>query len=105
LETIRQRLRALPEPPHRVWLGPDDWKGAAAVFLLVFLSTFPVVVPFLFMADALRALRISHAIAIVMLFATGYAYGRVTGRHPWLGGMVMVVLGAGLVGLTMALGG
>ncbi len=28
-----------------------------------------------------------------------------TGRHPWLFGIAMVVLGAVLVGMTMALGG
>jgi VIT1/CCC1 family predicted Fe2+/Mn2+ transporter len=41
----------------------------------------------------------------VMLFLTGYAFGRMTGRHPWLVGISMVVLGLILVGLTMALGG
>ena len=28
-----------------------------------------------------------------------------TGRHPWLVGIAMVVLGSMLVGMTMALGG
>jgi VIT1/CCC1 family predicted Fe2+/Mn2+ transporter len=40
-----------------------------------------------------------------MLFLTGYAYGRITGRHPWLVGIGMVVVGFILVGLTIALGG
>jgi hypothetical protein len=35
----------------------------------------------------------------------GYAFGRTAGRHPWLMGISMVVLGTILVGLTMALGG
>ena len=82
-----------------------EWLGALGVFLLVFLSTFPVVIPFLFMKNALLALRVSNAIAIVMLFATGYAFGRITGRRPWMMGIAMVILGAVLVGLTMALGG
>ena len=51
------------------------------------------------------ALRVSNAIAIVMLFITGYAYGRVTGWRPWVVGISMVFLGSALVGLTMALGG
>ena len=82
-----------------------DWIGALAVFLLVFLSTFPVVIPFLVMGRAQPALRASNAIAIVMLFLLGYAYGRMTGRHPWVIGISMVVLGCVLVALTMALGG
>jgi hypothetical protein len=105
LETMRQRLQQLPEPPDHVRLRKDDWLGAVGVFLLVFLCTFPVVVPFIFMHNAGPALRVSNAIAIVMLFLTGYAFGRMTGRHPWLVGISMVVLGLILVGLTIALGG
>jgi hypothetical protein len=105
LEMMRQRLKELPEPPDRASLYKDDWMGFLGVFLLVFLSTFPVVVPFLFMNDALLALRVSNAIAIVMLFLTGYAFGRITGRRPWVRGIAMVVLGCILVGITIALGG
>jgi len=105
LETMSQRLKDLPEPPERARLGNTEWLGALGVFLLVFLSTLPVVIPFLFMKNAWLALRISNAIAIVMLFLTGYAFGRVTSRHAWVMGVSMVVLGAVLAGLTMALGG
>ena len=105
LEGIRARLARLPEPPARARVTREDWTGAAAVFLLVFLSTFPVVVPFIFMREAMPALRVSNAIAVAMLFATGYTYGRLTGYRPVGMGISMVVLGAVLVGLTMALGG
>ncbi len=105
MESLYRRLKQLPEPPDRVRLRKDDWLGAVGVFLLVFLCTFPVVIPFIFMHNAGPALRVSNAIAIVMLFLTGYAFGRMTGRHPWLVGISMVVLGLILVGLTMALGG
>lgn len=105
LETMRQRLQEQPEPPGRMRLGKDEWLGALAVFLWVFLTTFPVVVPFLFMKNAVLALRVSNAVAIGMLFVTGYAFGRITGRRPWVMGVAMVILGTVLVGLTMALGG
>jgi len=105
LEAVRLRLTTQPEPPARARLGRDDWRGAAAVFLLVFLSTFPVVIPFIVMRNAVPALRVSNAIAIALLFATGYAYGRLTGHRPAWVGLSMVVLGCVLVGLTMALGG
>jgi hypothetical protein len=105
LEAMHERLKALPEPPEHARLSKDDWLGAGGVFLLVFLSTFPVVIPFIFMRNAGPALRVSNAVAIVMLFLTGYAFGRITGRHPWLLGILMVVLGLILVGLTIALGG
>lgn len=105
LERLSQRLRELPEPPAQARLRREDWLGALGVFLLVFLSTFPVVIPFLLLPSAGPALRWSNLIAIVMLFATGYAYGRITARRPWLTGILMVILGGILVGLTMALGG
>lgn len=105
LEAVRQRLIQLPEPPGQAQLSKGDWMGALGVFLLVFLCTFPVVIPFLFMANAGPALRVSNAIAIVMLFLTGHTFGRMTGRHPGLVGFSMVALGLILAGLTMALGG
>jgi len=105
LESMRARLTQLPEPPARAHLQRDDWLGAAGVLLLVFLSTFPVVIPFIFMRNAVPALRVSNVVAIALLFMTGYAFGRLTGRHPVVVGVSMVVLGAVLVGITMALGG
>jgi hypothetical protein len=105
LEAVRRRLIQLPEPPARAQLSMDDWRGAGGVFLLVFLCTFPVVIPFILMSHAGPALRVSNVIAIVMLFSTGYAFGRMSGRQPWLFGISMVVLGLVLVGMTIALGG
>jgi VIT1/CCC1 family predicted Fe2+/Mn2+ transporter len=105
LESIGQRLRELPEPPEKVRLNQEDWLGAAGVFLLVFFSTFPVALPFVFMQNAGLAMRISNGIAIAMLFGMGYAFGRIIGGRPWLVGISMVILGGALVGITMALGG
>jgi VIT1/CCC1 family predicted Fe2+/Mn2+ transporter len=105
LDTIRRRLMQLPEPPERAHLSGDEWLGSIGVFLIVFVSTFPVVIPFMLMQNVGPAMRVSNAIAIVMLFLTGYAYGSITGRHPWLVGLGMVVVGSILVAMTMALGG
>ena len=105
LEAMRLRLQELPQPPERARLDKDDGRGALGVFLLVFLSTFPVTIPFLVMRDPVPALRVSNAIAVVLLFAAGYAFGRLTGRRPVWVGTAMVVLGSILVGMTIALGG
>lgn len=99
------RLNALPEPPPRLRFTRDDALGAVAVFFLVFLSTFPVVLPFMFMDDPTRALRFSNGIAIAMLFVAGFSLGRYAGASPWRTGFVMVLLSFLLVGITMALGG
>jgi uncharacterized membrane protein len=105
LESMRQRLSALPEPPDRVSTRRDDWLGALAVFLLVFLSTFPVVLPFVFMTDARIALRASNGIAIGLLFLAGYALAKHAGGRRWRTGLTMVVVGSVLVAITIALGG
>ena len=79
LDSLRRRVAALPEPPGYASLSRGDFLAAGAVFLLVFLSTFPVVIPFLFMHDAVRALRVSNAIAVALLFYGGYEFGRYSG--------------------------
>ena len=105
LDAMGAQLAKLPEPPAGAHMTKEDWRGAAAVFLLVFLSTFPVVIPFIFMRNAMPALRVSNAIAVAMLFMTGYAYGRLTAHRPVVTGITMVALGAVLVAITIALGG
>ena len=105
LEAIRKRLSTMPEPGGSGRLHKADWLGALAVFLVVFLSTFPVTIPFLVMQDAVSALRISNVIAVVMLFCAGVAYGRHVGWSAWKVGLAMVALGSALVALTIRLGG
>lgn len=104
-EEIRVTLLRLPVPA-RVHLNRDDWSGACGVFLLVFLSTFPVVTPFLFFPNEVRrALRYSNLVAIIMLAITGYAYGQYSGGPKWIWALSMVLLGAAMVVLTVKLGG
>jgi VIT1/CCC1 family predicted Fe2+/Mn2+ transporter len=105
IDAMRQRLMKLPEPPKQAHLDADDWLGAAGVFLLVFISTFPVVIPFIVMGDAHAALRVSNIVAMVMAFAMGYTFGRLSGYRPVLMGVGMVLVAGVLVGLTIALGG
>jgi VIT family len=105
LERIRQRLIVLDDLPRRPRVSRNDLLGAVGVFLLVFLSTFPVVVPFLVVQEPQLALRVSNAVALVMLFLCGYLLGRSSGFHPWLTGLVMIGLGLVFVGLCISLGG
>jgi hypothetical protein len=104
-ESIRAKLVRLPEPPSYPRLGKHDWLAALSVFVWVFAVTFPVAIPFIFMNPLVRAMRVSNAIAIVLLFLCGYAFGRITGYRRWLTGLAMVALGSALVAITIALGG
>lgn len=105
LERVRRGVLDLPNPPAAPRLGKDDWLGAVAVFLLVFLSTFPVVIPFLIFQNVAVGMRASNAVAIALLFASGYVLARHGGFRPWRTGLSMVVLGVVLVAITIALGG
>lgn len=105
LEQIRLQFQQLPEPVAHPSLGKKDWMGAIAVFILVVVSTIPVVLPFALMANAYWAQRVSNLVAVGLLFLTGYAFGRCTGYHPKATGIAMVAIGGVLVGLTMLLGG
>lgn len=105
LEAVRQRLLQLPPPPARVHTTGGDWFGALGVFLIVFLSTFPVVLPFVFIQSPSLAMRFSNGIAVLMLLLAGMAYGRCVGRSSWGFGVGMVTLGLALVAMTIALGG
>ena len=107
LANLADRGRALGRQQSHVRLALTgrDVKGAIAVFLLVFLSTIPVALPFLFVPEAHRALRISNAVALVMLFACGWVLGNHDGGRKWAGALLMLAVGVVMVWATIALGG
>jgi VIT1/CCC1 family predicted Fe2+/Mn2+ transporter len=105
LESLRQKLRQQPEPQAQPRLTRRDWIGAFGICILSFLSTFPILIPFIFMNDARSALRISNAVATVMLFICGYAFGLRCGLRPWAAGLSMVAIGGAFVGVAVVLGG
>ena len=105
LDRLRQRLINLQELPTRPRLGKNDFLAALGIFLLVFLATFPVVIPFMVIGNAHTALRVSNAIALVMLFLAGHSLGRYAQHRPAWMGLLMAVIGVGLVAITIALGG
>ncbi len=105
LEIMQKHLRQLPEPPTYPVLNKKDVLGAVAVCLLVFLSTFPVTLPFLFLNDARFALRLSNAIAIAMMFICGYFFGHYAGLPRWQTGALSIAVGCTLVFIAIVLGG
>jgi VIT1/CCC1 family predicted Fe2+/Mn2+ transporter len=52
-----------------------------------------------------KALRISNAIAVALLFLVGFRFGQVVGRRPVPTGLAMLLLGVVIVAMTIALGG
>jgi hypothetical protein len=105
IDGVLYLMSTLAEKSRPRVLNAADFQGALAVCLLVFLSTLPVALPFVIVPDPSLALRVSNAIAVVLLFLVGTEYGRAIDLAPWIVGACMVLLGAVLVALTMALGG
>jgi VIT1/CCC1 family predicted Fe2+/Mn2+ transporter len=103
---MRQWILRLPataaDPPR---LLATDFRAAAGVFLLVFLSTFPVVLPFMFFDELQMAMRVSSVIAISMMFLCGFGWARYAGVNAWLAGLAMVMLGVAVETVVILLGG
>lgn len=96
-------LKNSAHPMPLVTLG--EIKAALIIFVLVFLTTFPVALPFLFLSSLEPALRISNLIALLLLFGIGFSLGHYAGRRPLFWGLAMTAIGAILVVITIALGG
>jgi VIT1/CCC1 family predicted Fe2+/Mn2+ transporter len=105
LDQIRNQLIKVPNGTPKVTLTFNDLKKAFALFFLIFMSTFPVVLPFVFMPDPKDALRLSNLVAIVMMFLCGWSVAKYVGFNKWLMSIAMVSIGILLVCVTIALGG
>ena len=91
--------------PAKVRIDREDWLGAVASGLLVILTAFPAVLPFLCMNDPHRALRTSNFILVALLFGCGFFWARFTGVNRWLAGTAMMFIGLLLVQAAILLGG
>ena len=61
VEAMRGRIVALPSVPARPTLGWNDLLAALAIFLIVVVATFPVVLPFALIQDVGTAKTVSRA--------------------------------------------
>ena len=106
VEAVRSRIIALPSVPGRPRLGWRDLLMALQIFVIVVVTTFPVVLPFIVMQnDVAMAKKVSNAIALVMLFLGGLGLGRYAGYGSWRVGVIMAALGTALIVAINALGG
>jgi hypothetical protein len=102
---LSDAIKNLPQPPLKVFVTWQDLRQGLAIFVLVFLSTFPVTVPFIFSKDVSLAMRISNGIALFLLFIVGMYLGKQTGRSKIFTGISFTIIGIVLVAATIALGG
>jgi len=105
LNELSRRLMKLPEPSKKqVMTVHDIWAGIQ-IFLLVFLCTFPVALPFAFLKEIAVAMRVSNGVALIMLFIGGFTLAGYAGFNRFTTAILYAFIGVLLVALTMALGG
>ena len=84
----------------------EDLLGSTAIFWIDFTAVFPAAIPFLIIRhDPRFALRVSNALMLALLFATGFMWGRYNRVSPYLTGLFTMLIGLALVGVAIALGG
>lgn len=105
IDNLGEKMKKLPEPEMKVALTFKDLLIAGKIFLLVFLSTFPVALPFLVFQDVAVAMRVSNGVAVLFLFGAGFFLARYSGLKPLITALAYTALGLFLVTITMVLGG
>jgi len=105
LEQIRSKLAKLPDSALQVRLTTRDLKRSLMIFFLMFISTLPIVTPFIFIHDTNTALRTSNLIAIIMMFFCGWSLAKYVGINKWILSITMTFIGIILVFITIVLGG
>lgn len=92
--------------PQPVRLTRADLTGGAASVLVAVLAVLPSLIPFaLFRDDPALAIRISNIISFLVLFYSGYEWGKYTGTNPWKTGLLLLAVGVLLVAIAIPFGG
>lgn len=102
---ITDQIRQLPELKKQMLFSVRDLISGMQIFLLVFLCTLPVALPFAIFDNVSVALRASNGVALLLLFVGGFLLARYAGFRPLLTAIAYTIIGLLLVSVTMALGG
>lgn len=105
LMDLNNRMKQLPEPSKKHLITGTDLLAGLQIFMLVFLCTFPVAIPFGLFDDLSVAMRVSNGVALTLLFIGGYLLAGYAGFRRGITALLYMLIGVLLVALTMALGG
>ncbi|HWA35574.1 MAG TPA: hypothetical protein VG737_15640 [Cyclobacteriaceae bacterium] len=105
MDRLVERLKKIPEPSAQHLITAADLIAGLQIFLLVFLCTFPVALPFLIFKEVGIAMRASNGVALGLLFLGGWLLAEYAGFRRFATALVYGLIGVLLVALTMALGG
>ena len=105
LNELSNRIGKLPAPSKKNLITVTDLWAGVQIFLLVFLCTFPVAIPFAIFDDLSLAMRVSNGVALTLLFVGGFILAGYAGFRRGITAVAYMLIGVLLVALTMALGG
>jgi VIT1/CCC1 family predicted Fe2+/Mn2+ transporter len=92
--------------PQPVRLTREDALGAVGCVVVAVLAVLPSLAPLLILRyDPSLAIRASNIVSFVVLFVTGYQWGRYAGANPWKTGATVAATSAVMVAIAIPLGG
>ncbi|MFO7632005.1 MAG: hypothetical protein R6W76_05655 [Caldilinea sp.] len=92
--------------PQLVRLTWEDIAGGLGSILVAIIAVIPSFVPLLlFYNDPALAIRISNVVSFVVLFISGYQWGKYTGSSPLGTGLLLTAVAALMVLIAIPLGG
>ena len=102
-QDIYRNLKTATIPKARI--QSEEIGGALVTFMLVMFTTVPAMLPFLFIADRHIALAVSNSLLVGMLFFVGYCWARHAKTNPMFTGLIVMLIGALMVGIAKLFGG
>jgi hypothetical protein len=92
--------------PQPVGLSRQDIAGGFGSVLVAVIAVLPSFVPLLlFYNHPALAIRASNVVSFVVLFISGYQWGKYTGSSPWGTGLLLAGVAAIMVLIAIPLGG
>jgi VIT1/CCC1 family predicted Fe2+/Mn2+ transporter len=92
--------------PRNIGLKREDISGVLGHVLVAIIAVIPSVIPFfVFRYDYELAIRISIFVSFIMLFVSGYRWGKYAGANPWNTGLLIMSVAVILVLIAFLLEG
>ncbi len=92
--------------PQEVGLQREDVVGALTSVLVSVLVVLPSLMPLLLVPEnTALAIRISNIISVIVIFGTGYSWGKHTDTNPWKTGLILASVCLSLVLMAIFIGG
>ena len=92
------------EKPGKYGASREDFKMFLAIFLMDFITVFPVIIPFYVLKDPQSALFWSHFIAILLFVIIGMAWAKYLNKNMIKAGLALGVLAIVTISITYYFG-